>query len=95
MCEQQLADMVAMNPDNVRVFHTLTRHNAETDGEWTGLTGRISMEMLADCGFPGPNPEKDTLICACGPKGMNEHVANLLGEAGYTKPNEKLSVVWQ
>lgn len=46
LCKDQIDELVQKNPAKFRVFHTLTRHNTETDGDWDGLTGRVSMEML-------------------------------------------------
>jgi NAD(P)H-flavin reductase len=47
----------------------LTRHDDDKHGEWNGLKGRITLEMLKEIGIPPPSPE--TLICYCGPSGFN------------------------
>ena len=70
-----------MNPDNFKLFHTLTRHNDEEHGEWDGLRGRLTWEMLQQCGFP--EPADDVLILRCGPKGMNETVSAIMNANGY------------
>lgn len=55
---------------NLKIYHTLTRHDDAKYGDWNGLKGRVSAQMLKDCGFPEPSPE--TLICFCGPAGFNK-----------------------
>ena len=40
LCKDQLDELAKM--ENVKVFHTLTRE----EGEWDGLKGRVSLEML-------------------------------------------------
>jgi len=69
-----------MNP-NFQLFHTLTRHVPEDHGEWKGLTGRVSMTMLQNCGFP--EPADDVLILCSGPKGFNSTIRGFLEENGY------------
>lgn len=63
-------DKVAAMNNNLKVFHTLTRHDDVKHGEWKGLKGRISEQMIKECGLPEPSPE--TLICYCGPAGFNK-----------------------
>ena len=82
LCEVELSGFEKLNPDRLRLFHTLTRHNVEKHGEWKGHTGRISAELLKQCRFPEPSPE--TLITYCGPKGMNDTVEATLKALGYT-----------
>jgi len=36
LIKSELDELDAMNP-NLRMFHTLTRHDSERDGEWDGL----------------------------------------------------------
>jgi NAD(P)H-flavin reductase len=55
--------------DKCKISYTLTRHNDETDGEWDGLKGRVSAQMLQDLGFPAP--ADDVFIYSCGPSEMN------------------------
>ena len=45
LCEKELNELVAMNPDNFKLVHTLTRHDPAKHGEWSGKTGRVSWEM--------------------------------------------------
>lgn len=71
-----------MNP-NFKLFHTLTRHVPEDHGEWTGLTGRVSMEMLKNCGFPAP--ADDVFILCTGPKGFNATIRGFLKDNGYVE----------
>jgi len=79
--KDELDGFAETNP-NFRVFHTLTRHNDEKHGEWNGLKGRISADLLKQCGFPEPSPE--TLILHCGPPEFNKTVKAVLAELGYT-----------
>ena len=70
-----------MNPDNLELHHTLTRHNSDTHGEWDGLEGRIDLEMIQKLGFPPP--ADDTFIFICGPKKFKADIITFLQEAGY------------
>ena len=70
MCKDELDKLAEMNPKNLKVVHTLTRHNDSKHGEWKGLKGRVSLEMLNQIGFPKPSDE--TFIFKCGPKGMHD-----------------------
>ena len=81
LLERELETFAKENA-NFKLVHTLTRHS-EKDGEWTGLKGRITEEMLKQAGFPGPSEE--TLICYCGPAGFNKTVEELLAKMGYSK----------
>ena len=78
LCKTQLDELSKY--ENVKVFHTLTRHKEE-HGAWDGLQGRVSLEMLKKCGFP--QPADDVYICFCGPKAMNNTVVEALKEGGY------------
>ena len=78
LCKTQLDELSKY--ENVKVFHTLTRHKEE-HGAWDGLQGRVSLEMLKQCGFP--QPADDVFICFCGPKSMNSTVIEALKEGGY------------
>ena len=46
LCKDQLDELAKINPDNFKLFHTLTRHDEGKHGAWDGLTGRVSWEML-------------------------------------------------
>ena len=81
LIKDELDNLAKINP-NFKVFYTLTRHKEE-HGEWDGLTGRISMDMLKNCGFP--EPADDVFIATCGPKEMNGLVKTLLSENGYVE----------
>jgi ferredoxin-NADP reductase len=69
--------------EHLRIFHTLTRHTDAKHGEWAGLKGRITEEMVKSCGFPEPSAE--TLIGYCGPAGFNKTVEELFAKLGYSK----------
>lgn len=71
-----------MNP-NFKLFHTLTRHIPEDHGEWTGLQGRVNIDMLKNCGFP--EPADDVLILSSGPKGFNQSIKDMLAANGYVE----------
>jgi cytochrome-b5 reductase len=49
---------------------------------WVGGQGFVSKEMLTS---RLPPPGKDTLICHCGPRPMNQLVRRLLLELGYSE----------
>jgi cytochrome-b5 reductase len=83
LSKEELEHFERVNVTNLKIHHTLTRHNTETDGHWEGLSGRITAEMIKACGFPEPSPE--TLIVYCGPPGMNKTVEELMLKLGYTK----------
>lgn len=68
---------------NFKLVLTLTRHSPAKHGEWNGLQGRITEEMLKQAGLPAPSEE--TLICYCGPAAFNKTVEELLTKMGYTK----------
>ena len=72
---------LAESSDDFKLHHTLTRHDEGRDGEWLGLTGRVTWKMMQSCGFP--KPANDVLILTCGPKGLNETVRNICRENGY------------
>jgi NAD(P)H-flavin reductase len=42
LAREYLEKLREINSDNFRLYHTLTRHQDEKDGEWDGLRGRIS-----------------------------------------------------
>jgi ferredoxin-NADP reductase len=56
---------------------TLTREQPEG---WTGHTGRVSTELLAQVGWP---PSERPLVYVCGPTGFVEGVADALVALGY------------
>jgi len=61
----------------------LTRHDEAKDGAWNGLTGRITVEMLKQCGLPAP--ADDVYVATCGPNGLVNGVRAELGQHGYVK----------
>jgi len=63
LCKDYL-DLLEQFCPNVKIFHTLTRHKPEEHGEWNGLTGRVNMDMLKQCGFA--EPADDVFIAICG-----------------------------
>ena len=65
------------------MYHTLTRHDAEKHGDWDGLQGRVSYEMLQECQFP--EAADDVFIGICGPPEFNAEIAGFLQENGYVK----------
>jgi NAD(P)H-flavin reductase len=83
LAHEELEHFSRVNVTNLKIHHTLTRHNHDTDGEWEGHRGRITAELLKACGFPEPSP--DTLIVYCGPPLMNKTIEDLMLQMGYTK----------
>lgn len=66
---------MGINPDNLKVFYTLTRHLSFKHGDWNGENkkkGRVSWEMYQEFGFP--TASDDLLVLSCGPDGFNETV---------------------
>lgn len=49
LLKDELDELARTNPDHFKLFHTLTRHVDETQGEWIGLRGRVFAEMIAHC----------------------------------------------
>ena len=68
---------------NFKLFYTLDQHDPEKHGEWDGLTGRVSYDMIKKCEFP--DPADDVLILSCGPPPFIEAVDKFLSEHGYKK----------
>ena len=83
LLENELNELQLKNPDNLRIYHTLTRHSDESQGPWEGLRGRVTDEMLKQCRFPEPSEE--TLIVYCGPAAFNKTVETVLASLGYSK----------
>ena len=83
LVKEDLGNFAAANPDNLKIYHTLTRHNDDIHGEWNGLKGRINADIIKKCGFPEPSP--DTLIGYCGPAAFNKTVEEVLAALGYSK----------
>jgi ferredoxin-NADP reductase len=82
LLKDEIDELARINPDHLKLFHTLTRHVDEKDGEWLSLRGRIFAEMVIQCQFPEPSPE--TLILYCGPSPFNKTVLEILTTLGYT-----------
>lgn len=83
LAKEELEKLREGNPEYFTLHHTLTRHDDNDHGEWDGLRGRITADMLKDCKFPEPSEE--TLICYCGPAGFNKTVEDTLAALGYSK----------
>lgn len=81
LCQSDIEGLANENPENFKVFHTLTRHDEATHGEWTGLKGRVTAEMLSECGFP-PVAD-DVFVFICGPNPFKKHCDDLLTSLGF------------
>jgi len=68
LVKNELAELENTN-SHFKLYHTITRHNSETHGNWEGLSGRVSKDFLIGLGFPS-KVEDNTFILVCGPKGM-------------------------
>jgi NAD(P)H-flavin reductase len=82
LIKAELDQLSAMNP-NFHLHHTLTRHDAAKDGEWDGLTGRVSWDMLKSKGFP--EPADDVLYITCGPNAFSDTIKEFLGANGFSE----------
>lgn len=80
LCKELLDDLCRSNPDTFKLFHTLTRHDEAQHGAWGGLTGRVSADMLKQCGFP--QPADGVYIATCGPAQFNADIKTFLLDAG-------------
>ncbi|CDW86628.1 nadh-cytochrome b5 reductase 1-like [Stylonychia lemnae] len=83
LVKDELDQLSQQNTNNLKLYHTLTRHDDEKHGEWTGLKGRVSAEHIKQCRFP--EPSSDTLIVYCGPAAFGKTVEEVLTSLGYTK----------
>jgi NAD(P)H-flavin reductase len=82
LVKQELDHLQTLNK-NLKISHTLTRHDNEKHGDWEGLKGRVNEAMLKECGFP--EPSANTLICFCGPAAFNKTCEQILASLGYDK----------
>lgn len=83
LCNEELIQLNKTNQENLEMYHTLTRHNPEKDGDWDGLQGRVNLEMIQKLGFP--QPADDTFIFICGPNKFKDDIISFLKEAGYER----------
>jgi NAD(P)H-flavin reductase len=51
LIKEELDKLAAMN-DKFHLFYTLTRHDERKHNDWNGLKGRVTWDMLKECGFP-------------------------------------------
>ena len=70
-------ELEQLKGDDLRVAHTLTR--SQPPG-WTGYTGRVDAQMLADV---GPGPAERPRVYVCGPTPFVEAVAEALVQLGH------------
>lgn len=82
LVKEELDHLQSLNK-NLKIHHTLTRHDDVKYGDWEGLKGRVSAAILKELGFP--EPSADTLICYCGPAGFNRTCEEILTSLGYDK----------
>ena len=72
----ELAELCAAHPEQLRVFHSLS----DPPAAWSGGRGRPSKEML-QAQLPPPAPP--VRVFWCGPPAFNSTARELLGELGY------------
>ena len=82
MCKSTL-DSLNMRSRDINIHYTLTRHEREAHGPWSGLLGRPSLKMLQEIGFP--EPAEDVLVVICGPKPFNNDLWEAFKAAGWDK----------
>lgn len=80
ICRQDLELLVVHNP-RLRVVLATTR--PEPGSRWTGLSGRISLDMLR---LTVPDFERRTVFC-CGPEGFMAGTKEMLAQAGFPMAN--------
>ena len=88
LCKDNIDELALKFPNSFSAFHTLTRHNDEEHGEWDGLRGRITADMIKQAGFG--EPADDVYVFICGPPEFNKHCRTLLTEMGYA-PGENFN----
>lgn len=81
LCEKEIDELAKLNPEKFKVFHTLTRHDESKHGKWEGLTGRVNIDMMKQCGLG--EPADDLLIFLCGVSAMKKTMIKVLAEHGY------------
>jgi nitrate reductase (NAD(P)H) len=69
LCREELHQLAKEHPERLRLHHTLTGIPAP-DG-WEYSTGRVDNMMLKS---HLPSPEEDSMVCICGPSGMEQAV---------------------
>lgn len=78
LIKDKIDELVNNHPQNLKVNYMVTNG----DKEWSGLTGHITKETLAQC---MPKPSADTLIMFCGTKVFNKFMFKAMEELGYTE----------
>ena len=61
----------------------MTRHDEAKHCKWEGLTGRITLDMLKNCGLP--DHDDSIFIGTCSPKGFGDSITVPLADLGYVK----------
>ena len=89
LCKEEMEALAASNPENLKVFHTLTRHNPAAHGDWNGKTGRVSWDMYKECGMPAV--ADDVLVLTCGPSGFKDTIRNFCQDNGFVMNKH---IVW-
>lgn len=84
LCLEEITALNKHAPEQFKVNHTLTRHDDKRDGEWSGMTGRISLQMLKNCGFP-LKAEDDVFIFMCGTHAFCDSIRYILSGLGMTQ----------
>lgn len=46
LVKEELDIFEQINTEHLKIYHTLTRHDETKEGEWPGLKGRITEEMI-------------------------------------------------
>lgn len=79
LLKSHLDALHAQNPESFKLSYTVSRGYDDT---WSGFTGRINKEMIAQS---LPPPSSDLFIVVIGPKGFNDAAKEALVELGYTE----------
>ena len=78
LCQKELSQLSSTYPSNFQFINTLTRDEKEYDGI---KKGRISAQLLKECGFPEPSPE--VFFHWCGPGEFGTTCKNVVSEMGF------------
>ena len=85
LLKPEMDNMCIMNK-NLKINHTLTKHDEYKHGKRTGPCGRINQRMLEQLGFPfNPEVDTETVILICGPNSFEQDMIKMLASFGWER----------